>query len=229
MIERQTLKLKLDNMIIQKGRMAPKNQGLQKEEMQDMVNYGADAIFQVGDNLNDKDIDTLIREGEAKANALQQKASQLSKEKMDLTNFEMNSMNLYSFEDVDYAKRRREEENLKMNEHVRKLITEDSTTRTERRAKNTKNLSESNLCPKIFQGRNVGISEETKKKKLQLIKDFRFFPRPDRLRELIEREIDSKYSGYFQGMEQIDFTQEDQIEKDALLSRGFQNWDRRDF
>lgn len=45
MIERQTLKLKLDNMIIQKGRMAPKNQGLQKEEMQDMVNYGADAIF----------------------------------------------------------------------------------------------------------------------------------------------------------------------------------------
>jgi len=25
----------------------------------------------VGDNLNDKDIDTLIREGEAKANALQ--------------------------------------------------------------------------------------------------------------------------------------------------------------
>ncbi len=55
--------------------MAPKNQGLQKEEMQDMVNYGADAIFQVGDNLNDKDIDTLIREGEAKANALQQKAT----------------------------------------------------------------------------------------------------------------------------------------------------------
>lgn len=104
MIERQTLKLKLDNMIIQKGRMAPKNQGLQKEEMQDMVNYGADAIFQVGDNLNDKDIDTLIREGEAKANALQQKATQLSKEKMDLTNFEMNSMNLYNFEDVDYAR-----------------------------------------------------------------------------------------------------------------------------
>ncbi len=104
MIERQTLKLKLDNMIIQKGRMAPKNQGLQKEEMQDMVNYGADAIFQVGDNLNEKDIDTLIREGEAKANALQQKATQLSKEKMDLTNFEMNSMNLYNFEDVDYAR-----------------------------------------------------------------------------------------------------------------------------
>jgi len=45
MIERQSLKLKLDNMIIQKGRMAPKQQGMQKDEMMDLVNYGADAIF----------------------------------------------------------------------------------------------------------------------------------------------------------------------------------------
>ena len=64
MIERQTLKLKIDSMIIQKGRLAPKNQALGKDEMQDMVNYGADGIFQVGDSLDDKDIDTLIREGE---------------------------------------------------------------------------------------------------------------------------------------------------------------------
>lgn len=33
MIERQTLKLKLDSMIIQKGRLAPKNQAIGKEEM----------------------------------------------------------------------------------------------------------------------------------------------------------------------------------------------------
>jgi hypothetical protein len=41
------------------------------------------------------------------------------------------------------------------------------------------------------------MSEETKKKKMQLVQDFRFFPRPERLRELIEKEIDAKYSGYF--------------------------------
>eukprot|EP00351_Strombidinopsis_sp_SopsisLIS2011_P002851 CAMPEP_0116872118 /NCGR_PEP_ID=MMETSP0463-20121206/2782_1 /TAXON_ID=181622 /ORGANISM="Strombidinopsis sp, Strain SopsisLIS2011" /LENGTH=67 /DNA_ID=CAMNT_0004511847 /DNA_START=1814 /DNA_END=2017 /DNA_ORIENTATION=- len=63
MIERQALKLKLDSMIIQKGRLAPKNQGLQKEEMQDMVNYGADTIFQVGSTgeIKDSDIDDLIK------------------------------------------------------------------------------------------------------------------------------------------------------------------------
>jgi len=73
----------------------------------------------VGDNLNDKDIETLIREGEEKAIALQQKAAQVSKEKINMIDFEMNSMNLYNFEDVDYAKARREEENLKMSEFVR--------------------------------------------------------------------------------------------------------------
>lgn len=72
--------------------------------MQDMVNYGADAIFQVGDNLNDKDIDTLIREGENKARALSTKAQEISKEKMNMLDFQMNNMNLYNFEDVDYAK-----------------------------------------------------------------------------------------------------------------------------
>ena len=38
---------------------------------------------------------------------------------MNMIDFEMNSMNLYNFEDVDYAKQRREEENLKMSEFVR--------------------------------------------------------------------------------------------------------------
>ncbi len=59
-------------------------------------------------------------------------------------------MNLYSFEDVDYQKQRREEENIKMDELVRQLITEDTTARGGRRAKTKMNLSEANLCPKIF-------------------------------------------------------------------------------
>jgi len=36
-----------------------------------------------------------------------------------MIDFEMNNMNLYNYEDVDYAKQRREEENLKLNELVR--------------------------------------------------------------------------------------------------------------
>lgn len=164
--------------------------------MADMVKFGADSIFQVGDECNDADIETLIAEGEARANALVEKATNISKEKMNMLDFEMNSMNLYSFEDVDYQKQRREEENIKLNELVRALITEENVARGGRRKTVKTNLAESNLCPKFFQGRSgavVGVSDETKKKKLQIVQDYRFFPDPDRLRELLEKELDSKF------------------------------------
>lgn len=108
MIERQTLKLKLDSMIIQKGRLAPKSQALGKDEMQDMVNYGADGIFAVGNELCDQDIDSLIEEGKRRAMNLQQESADKMKDKMNMADFELNTMNLYQFEDVDYAKEKRE-------------------------------------------------------------------------------------------------------------------------
>ena len=70
MVEKQTMKLKLDSLIIQKGRMAPKNTGLQKDDLKDMVNYGADAIFEIGSNIDEEDIDEMISKGEEKARNL---------------------------------------------------------------------------------------------------------------------------------------------------------------
>ena len=72
MVEKQTMKLKLDSLIIQKGRMAPKSNSFQKDDLQDMVNYGADAIFEIGSDCDDDDIDKIIKDGEDKALALQQ-------------------------------------------------------------------------------------------------------------------------------------------------------------
>ena len=77
--------------------------------MQDMVNYGADGIFAVGNELCDQDIDSLIEEGKRRAMNLQQEASEKMKDKMNMADFELNTMNLYQFEDVDYAKEKREQ------------------------------------------------------------------------------------------------------------------------
>ena len=135
--------------------------------MQDMVNYGADGIFAAGNDLCDQDIDTLIDEGKQRATDLQAKAMEQMKDKMNMADFEMNTMNLYQFEDVDYAKQKREEAQLKVDEYLRDMITQDNTTRTSRRkTAHKQNLNESNLCPNIFQGKNIGISEDTKRKKL---------------------------------------------------------------
>lgn len=57
MIEKQTLKLKLDSMIIQKGRQSNNKTSFQKDDLKDMVNYGADAIFEMGSNIDERDIE----------------------------------------------------------------------------------------------------------------------------------------------------------------------------
>jgi len=53
-------------------------------------------------------------------------------------------------------------------------------------------MAEANLCPNIFGNGNIGISNEAKKKKLSKVTDFRFYPDPERLKELIELEMESK-------------------------------------
>lgn len=50
-----------------------------------------------------------------------------------MADFEFNTMNLYEFEDVDYAKQKREEAQLKVDEYLRDMITTDTSTRTGRR------------------------------------------------------------------------------------------------
>ena len=52
-----------------------------------MVNYGADAIFEAGSNLNDEDIDELIRKGEEKSNEIQKKAEMIVKDKFNMIDF----------------------------------------------------------------------------------------------------------------------------------------------
>lgn len=48
-IERQIVKLKWDSLVIQKGRLAQKTKGLNKDELADLINYGASEIFKAQD------------------------------------------------------------------------------------------------------------------------------------------------------------------------------------
>lgn len=102
MIEKQTLKLKLDTLIIQKGRHAPKKQGFTKNELQDIVNFGADKIFATTDETLDQDIDWIIEEGVKAAADLKQRADENMKNKIDLTSFEVKPCGLYEFENEDF-------------------------------------------------------------------------------------------------------------------------------
>ena len=152
----------------------------------------------------------------------------MMKDKFNMVNFEMNSCNLYQFEDIDYLKEKRKDAEALLQRNVIAMLDAETAENGGRR-KVKKNMAESNICPNIFANGNVGVSGEAKKKRLAKVTDFRFYPDPDRLRELILIEMESKYSGYIQGMESQMFTPEMQIEKDLIESKGFPEWDRREF
>lgn len=194
--------------------MAPKNQGNSKDDLQDMVNYGADAIFEIGSDCDDEDIEELIRKGEENAKSLQKQAEDVMTTKFDMINFEMNTCNLYQFEDVDYLKEKRKDAEDLLKKNVIALL--ETETNLQSRRKVQKNLAENNLCPNIFGNGNIGVSNDAKKKRLAKVQDFRFFPDPERLKELIELELESKYSGYIQGQDIPIFTPEMKIEKEQI-------------
>ena len=187
-------------MIIQKGRTSNTKTGFGKDDLRDMVNYGADAIFDMGSDVDDDDIEKVIREGEEKAKNLDLQADKALDNKFNMVNFEMNTCNLYEFEDIDYLQVKRKEAESIIQKNVIAMLEAETAENTRRKVK--KNLAESNFCPKIYGNGNIGISNEAKKKRLAKVTDYRFFPNPERLKELIELELESKYNGFNHGRDE---------------------------
>ena len=82
------------------------------------------------------------------------------------------------------------------------------------------------MFPKLYPG-GVRVSKETLKKKLLKVKDFRFFKDPERLKELLEKEMLSKYGN--ENGEKINFSEHEKEEKEALMSNGYPEWDRKEY
>lgn len=67
-VERAEVKLRLDKLVIQQGRLADsKGQSLNKDEMLNMIRHGANHVFASKDSeITDDDIDTILVKGEMK-------------------------------------------------------------------------------------------------------------------------------------------------------------------
>ena len=67
-LEKAEIKLRLDKMVIQQGRLADsKANALNKDEMLGMIRYGANHIFASKDSeITDEDIDEILKKGEEK-------------------------------------------------------------------------------------------------------------------------------------------------------------------
>jgi hypothetical protein len=88
----------------------------------------------------------------------------------------MNAVNMYQFEDVDYLKEKRKEQEKALKAHVVGMLNDEVKLGRREKKNAALNLNESKLFPKFYQSGQIGVSAEAKKKRLLKIQDFRFFP-----------------------------------------------------
>lgn len=234
-VERADMKLRLDAVVIQQGRLVDAaNNKLAKEEMLGMIRHGAENIFASKDSeITDQDIDDILSRSERKTEQMKEKLEALGES--SLRNFTMdNQETLYKFEGEDYREKQK----------LAGLAWIEPPKR-ERKA---------NYAVDAYFREALRVSEPRAPKaprppKQPSVQDFQFFP--PRLFELLDKEIYyyRKTVGYkvpknmdlgsdaarVQREEQklIDesepLTEEEIAEKEELLTQGFTNWTRRDF
>ncbi|KTF86794.1 hypothetical protein cypCar_00012793 [Cyprinus carpio] len=237
-VERAEMKLRLDSIVIQQGRLIDQQNKLGKDEMLQMIRHGATHVFASKDSeLTDEDIDTILERGAKKASTAEMNERLKKLGESSLRNFTMDTGNtetsLYKFEGEDY----REKQKLSLIEWI-------EPPKRERKA---------NYAVDAYFREALRVSEPRAPKaprppKQPNIQDFQFFP--PRLFELLEMEIlyyrktigykvprnpEIPNSAQVQKEEQakIDeaepLTPEETEEKEKLLTQGFTNWNKRDF
>ncbi|XP_053086546.1 probable global transcription activator SNF2L1 isoform X2 [Pangasianodon hypophthalmus] len=235
-VERAEMKLRLDSIVIQQGRLIEQQNKLGKDEMLQMIRHGATHVFASKDSeLTDEDIDTILERGAKKTAEMNERMQKLGES--SLRNFTMDTgtteTSLYNFEGEDY----REKQKMNMMEWI-------EPPKRERKA---------NYAVDAYFREALRVSEPRAPKaprppKQPNIQDFQFFP--PRLFELLEMEIlhyrktigykvprasDIPNAAQVQKEEQkkIDeaepLTPEETEEKERLLTQGFTSWNKRDF
>jgi superfamily II DNA or RNA helicase len=252
-IYRAETKLRLDHVVIQQGRLVDSNQKMDKDQMLNMIRHGANYVFASKESdITDQDIDQIMLEGERRTEEMKKKLenlgeSQLRKFTIDTADGSANDeggdagksgegFSVYNFEGEDYRKKQGNNYGIKWIEPPKR----------ERKA---------NYAVDAYFREALRMSEPKAPKaprppKQPYVQDFQFFP--PHLFELLDKEIyayrksinykavrDSELPPEEAKAQQLEeqrrideaepLTEEEQIEKENLLTMGFTNWSKRDF
>merc|ERR1712241_710843 len=239
-VEKAEIKLKLDRMVIQQGKLAEQKANLNKDEMVNMIRHGASHIFSSKEGeLTDVDIDKLLEQGEKKTAEQQAKLADLGES--SLRNFTLDTntsdKSLYSFEGENFREKQRDEIGL-------------NWIAPPKRERKANYAVDAYFREALRTGANEPKAHKAPRPPKQpIVQDFQFFP--PRLFELLDNEIYHyrQTVGYrvplntdlgpeakkLQKEEQrkideaYELNDEEQEEKEDLLTQGFTNWSKRDF
>lgn len=235
-VERAEMKLRLDNIVIQQGRLVDQHTNkLGKEEVLQMIRHGANHVFASKDSeITDDDIDAILAKGEKKTMEIKNKLENLGEGSLKTFSLDTHE-SVYKFEGEDYREKQK----------IGPLGSWIEPPKRERKA---------NYAVDAYFREALRVSEPKAPKaprppKQPNVQDFQFFP--PRLFELLDKEIYfyRKSIGYKvpknpeygadaerirrEEQKRIDeassLTEEELLEKEELLKQGFTNWSKRDF
>lgn len=244
-IERALQKLRLDQLVIQQGKLTNANKPLTQEEMLSMIRHGAEALFSEKDpsatavsSIDDAQVEEILRRGEAKTKELMSKYQNAGLD--DLQRFTMDAGSSithgwegatdgsasgggFKFIELPRRERERKQQHYSVDGYFREAMG--------------------------LSARGPGRSAKAPMPRNVLaMHDYQFFP--EALRDLVDREIRAhqRSVGYVipEGPEEdperkaereaeqalIDsaepLTEADLERKEELINQGFPNWTRRD-
>lgn len=237
-VERAEMKLKLDSIVIQQGRLVDgAGNKLGKDDMLNMIRHGAQHVFSSKDSqITDEDIDSLLEKGEQKTKELAEKLKDMGEGNLRSLTFDTeDNYTIYEFEGEDYRAKQKVQSWIEPPKRERKAnYAVDAYFRDALRV-----TSAEPKAPKA-----------PRPPKQPIVHDFQFFP--PRLFELLDKEIYyfRKTVGYRatknpdlptaeaererrEEQRRIDesepLTEDEVNEKEELLKQGFTHWSRRDF
>ncbi|CAD6185955.1 unnamed protein product [Caenorhabditis auriculariae] len=177
-IEKAEMKLRLDSIVIQQGRIAEAQKTLGKDAMLNMIRHGAEHVFSAKDStISDDDIDTILSKAEVKTAELNAKLESLGENNLRNMCFDTpggDNYTVYSFEGQNFKQ--------KHNDAMGSFWIEPP--KRERKANYQ-------VDAYFREAMRVGNASEKQSKaprpKLPTVYDFQFFPR--RLMQLLDQEI----------------------------------------
>lgn len=212
-IEKANVKLHLDAMVIQQGKMTKSAKTLTKQDMVEMIRYGADRVLRLGDtgSITDEDIDAILAKGEQKTLEMQEKLKK-SFTGWDLT-FDGKMPSLNPDDELGLHEPQKFFELIPRGARTKKKViyTEQHLYRNHKLQKSFKPvIDRPTKLPKMsdFQFYNMKRIAELSRKEENFYREYQNNPEPPAMSGLNEKERE---------------------ELTRLVNEGFADWNRTDF
>jgi SWI/SNF-related matrix-associated actin-dependent regulator of chromatin subfamily A member 5 len=242
-LRKALMKLKIDNLVIQQGRLVEGQKALGRSEVLDMIRFGADSFFRAdAHDFKEEDLDEILQRAEAKtkevAESMEEEARKRHAQGLSMLDFKMNEDvgSVYQFEGKDWSS--------EAAASAKNFFFLDVGKRERRNA--IKSYDEAAYFREaLYHGGasgDGGAAHPQPRQRMRLppepkVYDWQFF-NVDRIMELYEKERDI-IEAYNRACENVPedqlppepetLTPAERDELDALLQDGFGNWRYREF